>query len=90
MDVDCRLGGDGGTDTDEEGVTVNEASWRRRKDLGELMEGLTNVPTPKSRGGVNKFLMEALSRGRENGGREEEFIWERSSMESKDWKEMQK
>ena len=34
--------------------------------------------------------MEALSRGRENGGREEGFMWERSSMESKDGKEMQK
>ncbi|GMI23772.1 hypothetical protein TrCOL_g8649 [Triparma columacea] len=91
MDVDCRLGGDGGiSDTEEEGDTVMEASWRRRKDLGELMEGLSNVPTPKSRGGVNKFLMEALSRGRESGGREEGFMWERSSMESKDGKEMQK
>ena len=44
-------------DTEAEGDTVKDASWRRRKDLNDLMEGLTSVPTPKSRGGVGAFLL---------------------------------
>eukprot|EP00520_Triparma_pacifica_P010053 CAMPEP_0118658760 /NCGR_PEP_ID=MMETSP0785-20121206/14743_1 /TAXON_ID=91992 /ORGANISM="Bolidomonas pacifica, Strain CCMP 1866" /LENGTH=407 /DNA_ID=CAMNT_0006551805 /DNA_START=1 /DNA_END=1221 /DNA_ORIENTATION=- len=72
------------TDAEGDGDTIKEASWRRRRDLSNLMEGLTSVPTPKSRGGVGAFLLKSMVMGMESGGREEGFVWERSSMEQDD------
>jgi hypothetical protein len=45
------------------------------------MSSLTSIPTPKSRGGVGEFLLRSMVMGMESGGREENFVFERASMD---------